>query len=652
MRQRVYMRFLHHLRMRFKRCGFKRKCETSLTIALLVTNDAKAHKDKLQFFMEQFYKIIRKMESSNKELSIAIRGYGLFAAPCKAVNAKDVDFMYIELIQRCKQMYLTEAETEEDNVYQLPNFLQAIASVILYMDSDGYRADRSDEPSVSGEVRAGKWKVPTFKEYLDLFRNLLNCDQLKESIFSDETLPHVTSPLLSLSRLLYDELIKSILKIIEKLDLSLQKQEPGQEIYNGNQGNHQVTKRGPALSNPMFTLVTRGLRHRWPLESCLCDSSPATTQRLSNDHGQVVSLVVIVGKLLSVTCLSCPPWGMERFLVRCAAGSAVVPVFLFFCRALVVGPSGLPPPFLAPVSSDSGPRSRSSCVLLGDKADRVLLDSENQKSFLPEEPDIQGLKLQETTVSDSADCNVSSGVDDGLYTISPVGSKPLQSSADTHPRKLERKSKFLEQKSVHSREVSEFHRSQDIVLPSFCHNPSNPEEHRFHTLDVRLIVLYYLEQTKSFRIDKNLFVHLSGRNKGKKGMETTSCGCRGRLLETELTGVNTKSSGKWPQNSEKLSCFALFVKFGKETAFKLGLSSPQLADAGLDALEDWSSRIPPDTMELYYKDILPSLDGYLTDTSSSGMNIILIARYMGNLFYSTECRSQFELLVCITCFGA
>ncbi|CAJ0936039.1 unnamed protein product [Ranitomeya imitator] len=73
------------------------------------------------------------------------------------------------------------------------------------------------------------------------------------------------------------------------------------EIKYYEKGKHRVTKRGPALSNPMFTLVTRGLRHRWSLESCLCDSSPATTQGLSNDHGQVVSLVVIVGKLLSVT---------------------------------------------------------------------------------------------------------------------------------------------------------------------------------------------------------------------------------------------------------------------------------------------------------------------------------------------------------------
>ncbi|CAJ0962148.1 unnamed protein product [Ranitomeya imitator] len=46
---------------------------------------------------------------------------------------------------------------------------------------------------------------------------------------------------------------------------------------------------------PMFTLVTQGPRHRWSLESCLCDSSPATTLRFTYDHGQVISLVVIIG---------------------------------------------------------------------------------------------------------------------------------------------------------------------------------------------------------------------------------------------------------------------------------------------------------------------------------------------------------------------
>ncbi|CAJ0928977.1 unnamed protein product [Ranitomeya imitator] len=34
----------------------------------------------------------------------------------------------------------------------------------------------------------------------------------------------------------------------------------------------------------MFTLVTRGPRDRSSLESCLCDSSPATKQRCCSDR--------------------------------------------------------------------------------------------------------------------------------------------------------------------------------------------------------------------------------------------------------------------------------------------------------------------------------------------------------------------------------
>lgn len=37
--------------------------------------------------------------------------------------------------------------------------------------------------------------------------------------------------LISLSRLIYDELVKSILRIVEKLDLSVQKVTPGEEVF-------------------------------------------------------------------------------------------------------------------------------------------------------------------------------------------------------------------------------------------------------------------------------------------------------------------------------------------------------------------------------------------------------------------------------------
>lgn len=45
----------------------------------MVAKDVEMHKSKLQYFMEQFYGIIRNMDSNSKDLSIAIRGYGLFA---------------------------------------------------------------------------------------------------------------------------------------------------------------------------------------------------------------------------------------------------------------------------------------------------------------------------------------------------------------------------------------------------------------------------------------------------------------------------------------------------------------------------------------------------------------------------------------------
>lgn len=43
--------------------------------------------------------------------------------------------MYVELIQRCKQLFLTQMDTIDDHIYQMPSFLQSIASVLLYLDT-------------------------------------------------------------------------------------------------------------------------------------------------------------------------------------------------------------------------------------------------------------------------------------------------------------------------------------------------------------------------------------------------------------------------------------------------------------------------------------------------------------------------------------
>ncbi|XP_017686738.1 PREDICTED: DNA-dependent protein kinase catalytic subunit isoform X2 [Lepidothrix coronata] len=303
----VMCKWCGHMHQELKKAGHSALDSFLNQISLMVAKDAELHKDKLQFFMEQFYGIIRRMDSSSKELSIAIRGYGLFAAPCKAIHSKDVDNMYVELLQRCKQMYLTEAETIDDHLYQLPSFLQSIASVIFHIDTVpevytpvlehlvvlqinsfpqysekmqhmccrsiikvflalsgkgpvlwsfistvvhqglirifskpitfskdffGKETSGSAETSEAGEVGTGRWKVPTYKDYLYLFRSLLNCDTMKECVFEDANFLTANSPLQSLNRLLYDELIKSVLKIIEKLDLTVQKLDVNEQDEN------------------------------------------------------------------------------------------------------------------------------------------------------------------------------------------------------------------------------------------------------------------------------------------------------------------------------------------------------------------------------------------------------------------------------------
>ncbi|XP_076840848.1 DNA-dependent protein kinase catalytic subunit [Brachyhypopomus gauderio] len=266
-------------------------------VSVLVAGDIGQHQGKMKFFMHKFCSIIRTMDSSNKELSIAIRGYGLFAAPCRAVCPQDVDLMYTELIQRCKQMYLTESDRDDDNVYQLPSFLDSIASVLIHLDrvpevytsvlerllvvqidsfpqysqrmqyatcrsiikvlvamaargpvlwsftssvvhqglirvcskpvvqseEDGelQGSSQSEESGEPALVRSGKWKVPSSRDYLDLFKGLLDCENIKDTGFLEGSVDPYS--LKALNRLLYDALVQSIMKIVEKLDLSVQK---------------------------------------------------------------------------------------------------------------------------------------------------------------------------------------------------------------------------------------------------------------------------------------------------------------------------------------------------------------------------------------------------------------------------------------------
>ncbi|XP_034023252.1 DNA-dependent protein kinase catalytic subunit-like [Thalassophryne amazonica] len=297
----VMCKLCGHINAEMKKTSYSALEAFLKQVAMLVADNIEEHKTKLKFFMQKFCGIIKTMESTHKELSIAIRGYGFFAAPCKKVCPQDVDLMYIELIQRCKQMYLTESDGEDDSFYQLPSFLDSIASVLIHLDkipevytpllerllvvqidsfpqysermqtaccrsilkvlvamaskgpilwsfissvvhqglirvcckpiSISERKDSGNDegPANSSEIRVGKWRVPSSQNYLPLYKGLLDCEQLKDSGFLDGAFEGQNSALVSLSRLLYDEMVKSILQIVEKLDLSVEKVTPAEE---------------------------------------------------------------------------------------------------------------------------------------------------------------------------------------------------------------------------------------------------------------------------------------------------------------------------------------------------------------------------------------------------------------------------------------
>ena len=69
--------------------------------------------------------------------------------------------------------------------------------------------------------------------------------------------------------------------------------------------------------------------------------------------------------------------------------------------------------------------------------------------------------------------------------------------------------------------VSRFHREQEIVLPSFCQNPTKEQEVKYHNLDVRRCVLHYLEVTKTLRKTDSLFILHTGARKGHNATRRT-----------------------------------------------------------------------------------------------------------------------------------
>lgn len=85
--------------------------------------------------------------------------------------------------------------------------------------------------------------------------------------------------------------------------------------------------------------------------------------------------------------------------------------------------------------------------------------------------------------------------------------------------------------------ASAHNRSQEIILPTFCSNPSGEKEGKFHNLDVRRTLLQYLEVTSNFRSSDSLFILFSGKKKGQQA----SKGSIARWLKSAILAAYSQS---------------------------------------------------------------------------------------------------------------
>nr|XP_039264534.1 DNA-dependent protein kinase catalytic subunit-like [Styela clava] len=104
------------------------------------------------YFINKFQEMIDIPNASSKMISLAIQGYGLFAGLCKEyMPPGDVAKMFTMMIGRCERIYLGEAdalrqtEIDDNQLHQLPSFLQSLANIVREMNNEA--TANSENPS-------------------------------------------------------------------------------------------------------------------------------------------------------------------------------------------------------------------------------------------------------------------------------------------------------------------------------------------------------------------------------------------------------------------------------------------------------------------------------------------------------------------------
>ncbi|KAL4240201.1 hypothetical protein ACF0H5_000995 [Mactra antiquata] len=247
-----------------------------------------------KFFIRQFRDIANSEKSTTKELSLAIKGYGLLAGPCaKYMKQSDVQFMFTEMLTKTEQQFVRQPEDLENKLHNLPSYLECLGSIVKEMDTLAESYAMSLEhlmvllvenmPNIHNTKhflcqRSILWvllalmsKGTTFKQVLSgfVYQSLIRtCSHLpiietENETETTEDEPHVKkitykdyidtwiglldAPLIKdfakadisletrrqLSDVLYNEIVSSVIRMIDRLDLSSTFDQQTQEAEAG-----------------------------------------------------------------------------------------------------------------------------------------------------------------------------------------------------------------------------------------------------------------------------------------------------------------------------------------------------------------------------------------------------------------------------------
>ncbi|KAJ3289778.1 hypothetical protein HK104_007244 [Borealophlyctis nickersoniae] len=179
------------------------------------------------FFMKQFSDTLRSEESSVREISLAIRGYGIFAAPCrKYVEPQELHEVLAILLKKNAFLFSDANEQQEETAGHIASFIQAFAYIAKELDviEDSFLAaiafqalvlTCTDAPgreaNVVGDAEAGM-PEPAYKDYMYFWDSLFD-----ESNFVFSASPEEVEPFLVT---IYDQIISAILRLPPNLNLT------------------------------------------------------------------------------------------------------------------------------------------------------------------------------------------------------------------------------------------------------------------------------------------------------------------------------------------------------------------------------------------------------------------------------------------------